>query len=130
MKKLISAQRSSQLLLVAIGAIIAFHLLVIAGLIPANQVWSSQPDEASILPLELISIVFSFSFGLFTLIKMRYVKTGEKSQVVTFGLWVITAFLFYNSVANLISELPFDNFFFAPLELLMALLTLRLAVEK
>ncbi|MFA9392741.1 MAG: hypothetical protein ACERKD_23235 [Prolixibacteraceae bacterium] len=129
MKKIISVQRTSQTILALVGVLILFHLMVIFHLIPTTWVWGNDMEEASILPLELIAIVVTFSFGLFTLIKMRYVKTGEDSKVVNIGLWLIAAFLLYTSVMNIISEVAIDNFFFAPITFVLTLLTVRLVIE-
>lgn len=129
MKKVISAQRSMQIMQTILGLMILFHLLVILRIIPATMVWGNQFPEESILPLELIAIVFTFSFGLFLQIKMRYVKMEQKKKVVNIFLWIIAAFLFFNAIANLISEVRVENFIFSPLAILMALLTIRIAVE-
>lgn len=130
MRKLISAKKASNLLLIVLGLLIVFHLLVIAGLVPSTIVWGNQIEEASILPLELIAIVITISFGLFILIKMRYLADNRPSKVVNIGLWIIAIFLLGNSIANLLSSVSAENFVFAPIAILMGLLTIRLALEK
>ena len=129
MKKLISAKRASQILLSIIGVMILFHILVIAGVVPSNWVWGNNFPAESILPLELIAIVITFSFGLFLQIKMRYVKMEQKNKVVNIVLWIIAAFLIFNAITNIISTVTIENLIFAPLALIMAILTIRLAIE-
>lgn len=129
MKKVITAQRASQILTVILGLMILFHLLVIIGIVPASWVWGDKAPRESILPLELIAIVITFSFILFLKIKMRYVNMGQKNKPVNVVLWIIAAFLAFNALANLISSATVENIIFAPLALLMAILTIRLAIE-
>lgn len=130
MKKIISVQRASKLLSSILGLLIAFHLLVIVKVVPAHIIWGNQIPEANIMPLELIAIVISFSFLLFVQIKMRYVKMGQKNKVVNVLLWIVGAIFLFNAVMNLLSEVRAENFIFAPIALIMAFLTVRLAIEK
>lgn len=129
MKKVISAQRASKILVWILGLMIVFHLLVILKIVPATWVWGNKIPPESVLPLELIAIVITFSFGLFLQIKMRYVKMEQRNIAVNVVLWIIAAFLTFNAIANVISEVTVENVIFAPLALLMAILTIRLAIE-
>ncbi len=57
MKKIITAENAKIILLSILGLIIGYHLLIIIGVIPPSFVWGEDFDEASVMPLELISIV-------------------------------------------------------------------------
>lgn len=130
MKKLITPQKAANSILVILGLLIVFHLTVIAGLVPGSFVWGDQIPQENILPMEMIAIVITLSFGLFILIKMRYLKDQRPSKVVNIGLWIISIFFLVNVVTNLISKVSLENFIFAPIALILALLTIRLAVER
>jgi len=130
MRKLLTPQQAAQSILYILGALIVFHLTVIVGLVPGSFVWGDQIPQESILPMELIAIVMTVSFGLFILIKMRYLKDNRSAKVVNIGLWIIALIFLINVVTNLISKVSVENFIFAPVALVLALLTVRLALEK
>lgn len=130
MKQLISIQKAKTILLYLLGLLIVFHVLVIVGLVPGHFVWGNQIPEESILPMEMIAIVLTISFMLFVMIKMRYLAENRKSVFANIALWIIGLLLSLSALLNLISEVSIENLIFAPLALVMSLLTIRVAIEK
>lgn len=130
MRKLITPEKAANTILTILGLLIGFHLLVIAGILPGSFVWGNQIPQENILPMEMIAIVVTLSFGLFILIKMRYYKEQRSSKLVNIALWIVSLFFVVNVVTNLISDISAENFIFAPIALILALLTIRLAIEK
>jgi len=130
MRNIISTKLTARIILVILASLIVFHLSVIIGIMPAYWVWGEQADESTVLPLELIAIVINISFGIFILIKTRYLADRNHSKVVNIGLYVIFAFLLFRTVNQFISEVSADRYIFAPIAFILAILTLRLAIEK
>lgn len=130
MKNLIKLELAKKILLSLLGLLIFFHLFVIVGVIPGTIVWGNAIPTESILPMEMIAIVLTVSFMLMIMIKMRYLSEGRKSNFANFALWAIAIFLLANAIFNLISKVGIENYIFAPLALILSLLTFRIAIEK
>ncbi|MBN2805134.1 MAG: hypothetical protein JXR22_00605 [Prolixibacteraceae bacterium] len=128
-RKIISSQKAANLVLVFTGLLIVFHLLVIIGVFPFHQLWTELADPAAVLPLELITIVANLSFGLIVLIKMKYLERGESSVVLNIGMYLVALILITRTAIKFMSPAIVDHFVLAPVLLLMALLTIRLAIE-
>jgi hypothetical protein len=113
-KKIISTQKAANLALFFTGILIVFHLLVIIGVFPFNKLWTELADPTAVMPLELITIVANVSFGLFILIKMKYLERGEKSTLVGIGLYLIALILLSRTVIKFMSPATVDHFVLAP----------------
>jgi hypothetical protein len=50
--------------------------------------------------------------------------------VITILLWIIFAYSLLNALGNLASGVSVENLIFAPISILIAVLVLRLALEK
>lgn len=129
-RKIISTQHASRFALMSTGLLIALHLPVILGILPFGKLWTELADSSAVLPLELIIIVTNVSYGLFILIKMKYLERGENSKLLTIFMYLLVLILLTRSIIKFISPAAIDHFFIAPLLLLMAFFTLRLALEK
>jgi len=109
-----------------------FHCLVLIGAIPSNIVWAGQIDDttSNLLVLELTALFMTLLFLLLIILKLRLIKAGKSGWPVQLGIWIIFIYLVLNTIANLASGVSFENLIFAPLTLLLAILALRLALEK
>lgn len=132
MKALLSPVLAGNILLVAFGALAVFHVLVLAGLVPADIVWGGHVEEgpASRVGPEIGALILSLLFMLVIAVRLGYVGTDRHRKQVTGGVWVIFAYLALNTVGNMLAQSSVETLIFTPLTLLMALLALRLAVEK
>jgi hypothetical protein len=131
-KKLVSARLAGNLLLVALGIVLVFHILVLFGVLPADIVWGGriQGVPENLLVLETIALLVTVLFMLIIAAKSGYIQAGKLSGVVNIGVWLIFAFLILNTLGNLASGVSFENLIAAPITILLALCALRLAVEK
>lgn len=132
MKKLIRVKLAGNLLLISLGVLIIFHILVIMKIVPSEIVWGGQiQDSASnLFMLEMIALVVTSVFGVIVAAKMGYIQAGKLNIGVNIGIWILFAYLVLNFVGNLASGVSFENLFFAPLTLILALCAFRLAIEK
>ena len=132
MRKLISAKLAGNVLLAAFGLLAVFHVLVLLRVVPADIVWGGQigSSVANLFMLEMIALVSTILFAVVVAAKMEYIHAVKYSKAITIGMWFIFAYLLLNLVGNLASGVSFENLVFAPLTLLMAVLALRLAIEK
>ncbi len=132
MKRLISAKVAGNILLVAMGLLLPFHILVLLGVIPADIVWGGmiQGAQANLITLETIALVVTLLFMLIIAAKTGYVQAGKLSGVINIGVWFIFVFLLLNTLGNLASGVSFENLVFAPITIILAICAFRLAIEK
>ncbi len=132
MKRLISAKVAGNILLVAMGLLLPFHILVLLGVIPADIVWGGmiQGAQANLITLETIALVVTLLFMLIIAAKTGYVQAGKLSGVINIGVWFIFVFLLLNTLGNLASGVSFENLVFAPITIILAICACRLAIEK
>ncbi len=132
MKKIINVRTAGNILLVAFGLLAVFHLLVIFEVVSSGMVWGGQAAGSASTgrTLEIISLVATVLFGLVVTAKLDYIVEGRFRQAIRILLWIIFAYLLLNALGNLASGVSVENLIFAPISVLMALLVLRLAIEK
>lgn len=129
MKKIISEYQAGNILLVLFALLVVFHITIIAGILPYNMVWGGQIDKENILPLELIAIVFTISFMMVVLIKLRYLRNGMKGKVANILLWAMVLYFVFNTYANFTGQTIAEQWIFGPLAIVMGILTARLAIS-
>ncbi len=128
MKKLIPIRLAGNLLLAAFGLLAIFHVLVLLQVVPSTMVWGGQAGNK--LMLESISLVVTLLFGAIIAARLGYLRVGKFIGVIKVLMWVIFAYLLLNLLGNLASSFSLETWIFTPLTLLMAFLTLRLAIER
>lgn len=105
--------------------LVIMHLLIIAGLLPAEIVWGGrmgeEMDGSQFLLLESVAISVLLLFSIPVYYKRRNLLTGqgEKSRIINIFLWAISIYYVLNTVGNLLSVTLFEQ--------LMAIVTLCLS---
>ena len=126
MKKIISPQQATRAITIILSAIVLFHLLVLLKVVPHEVVWGGKFDDfESVLPFEIVSIVLNLSFIL--LVRFRARRLDSKPGRI--GMWLLFAFFSLNTLGNLFAETMTEKLVFTPLTLILALLSLRLALK-
>lgn len=117
--------------LAILGAVVIFHLLVIAGVIPKTIVWGGRiSDPRKVVGMEVVSILIVLVAAAVFGFRWRSVGTGNPSLVWAMATWALVGLFTLNTVGNLFARTPFERFVMTPLTLILALLALRLALEK
>lgn len=131
-RRLIPAKLAGNLLLIAFAALVLFHLLVLFKVVPPEIVWGGQISAAgtSLLVLEITALAVTLVFAEIIAAKIGYIRAGKFRTVVNIGVWIVFAYLILNLAGNLASGVAFENLVFVPITLVLALLALRLAVER
>lgn len=132
MKKLIGAKSAGVILLISMILLAVFHILVLLKVLPSDIVWGGQVKDPSvnIISLELIALAVTIVFSAVIIIKLNYLKSGNSAVMLNVCLWIIFAYLIFNTIVNIASAVSVENFIFGPVAFIQALLTLRLAIEK
>lgn len=130
MKEIISKKQTRKVLLILFGAITAFHILVITGLIPYDIVWGGRLESVeAMLKFEAISLTINLIILLVLFLDSK--NRIRPARRYFFKFWHISmACLFtLNTVGNLLSNNQFEVMVFTPLTLVIALLSIRMAVD-
>ena len=132
MTKVLSARLAGNILLVAFGLLVVFHVLILLGLLPSNIIWGglAAGAPASLPTLEGVAFLVTVLFMILIAAKLDYVRAGRFRTAAIIGVLFVFAYLALNTVGNLISAVSFENLILAPVTLILALCALRLAIEK
>ena len=132
MKNFISAKLAGNILLVAFGLVVIFHILVLLGVIPADIVWGGriQGVPSNLITLEIVALLVTLLFIAIIAARTGYIQAGKLSGAVNIGVWLIFAYLLLNTLGNLASGISFESLIAAPVTIILALCALRLAIEK
>jgi hypothetical protein len=126
MKKLISFKRAAIIIQIILLAIVLFHLAVLSQIVPHDVVWGGKfNDYKSLLPFEITSLVLN----LFFLLLVRFRARRPESKPGRIGMWLMFALFSLNTVGNLLAESRVETIVFTPLTLVLAILSLRLALK-
>ena len=129
--KPLSITLAGNILLVLFGLLFVFHVLVIVGIVPSDIIWGGHADDSSVslISLELMALMVTVLFAVIIAAKMGYIKSGRFQRASRVGMWIIFAYLVFNSVGNFASSNTFEMIVFGPLTIIMSLCALRLAID-
>ncbi|UUZ86266.1 hypothetical protein LJK88_24365 [Paenibacillus sp. P26] len=130
MKRLISAKLSSLILMVLNILLLGLHLLILLGIVPYAFVWGGQIHGSSLILFEAAAILITALFLFLVALKAGYIGHGRFRRTTTIGIWVMFAYLLLNTAGNLASQASIETLIFTPVTVIMALLVLRLALER
>ena len=115
---------------VILGAICIFHLLVLFGAVPYTLVWGGRLTSFSgMVVYESVSLVVSLAVMLVVMAKAGYVGI-LRPGVIRAAIWVVFAVFALSALGNLVSESSLEKMIFTPAAMLLAFLSLRLALIK
>jgi hypothetical protein len=128
---IISIRGASITLIAILGAVIVFHVLVVAGLLPKTIVWGGRiSDPKQVVRAELGSIAMLLVTAAVVIMRWQSLAHGSPNIVAAVGVWVLIVLFTLNTVGNLFAKTRFERVVFTPLTLLLALLMLRLALAQ
>ncbi|MDZ7357750.1 MAG: hypothetical protein ONB33_09115 [candidate division KSB1 bacterium] len=132
MKKWISKNLAGQLLIIFLSLLIVLHLFVLVKIVPPNFVWGGNIGGSltRLYILEAISLLMTLIFLFIVIAKLRYSHWSRLNRLINIAIWIMFAYFVLNFIGNLASGVAVEKLIFAPITLLLALLTGRLAIEK
>lgn len=129
--KWISEKKTGYLLLTILAGIIVFHLLVLSEVIPLDIVWGGRLKNSSEMVIfEIISIVINIVMLMVVCIDRGILKVKIKPGLVKGFLWIMFFLFLLNTVGNIVSNNVYERIIFTPITLLLAILSLNLAMSK
>ena len=127
----ISIRAASITALAILTSVVLFHVLVVSGIVPKTIVWGGRiSDPAQVVRAEIGSIMILLATAAIVAMRWRSLAQGAPNVVAAVGTWVLVGLFALNTVGNLFAKTLFERAVFTPLTLLLALLMLRLALER
>ena len=131
MKKWINYKLALYSLLVLFMGTILFHAAVLSGLVRYDMVWAGRlHNETEMWIMESTSIVAMIVFSLILCLKAGYLPRFVPARWITAMLWMMVCFFSLNTVGNLFAMNAVEVWLFAPITLLTAIFSSRIALEK
>ncbi|WP_345054047.1 hypothetical protein [Hymenobacter glaciei] len=129
MKTLLSERLALHGLLAIFLSTTLFHVLVMVGVIPFALVWGSRlQDHSQMLRFEAVSLTITLLMLVVVGVRAGYVKIRIPPRVMTVFFGLMCLLFLVNTAGNLASNNPLEQLLFTPLTLLLALLSLRVAL--
>lgn len=129
--KYLSVRSSLRSLILLLSLFIAFHLLVITGVIPFHIVWGGRlKTQSDMLRMESISILINFIMLSAAILRLRYFMDQRPPMLLRIVFWLMFFLFSLNTLGNLMAESLFEKALFTPITLILALLCLRIVMDK
>lgn len=107
--------------------LLGFHTLVILEVIPYTIVWGSRLKSfQEMIQFEVVALILNAGLLIVTWVKVK----NKHNAFVSILLWAYTGLFALNTIGNLLSKNMFEMIVFTPLTILLALLCVRVALEK
>jgi NADH:ubiquinone oxidoreductase subunit 6 (subunit J) len=117
-------------LLVLFGAVVVFHLVVLAGFIPTEMVWGGRlKNEEERTVGAFVSISFVLVFAALVLVRMGHIGRSMPA-LGKWGMWSVCALFALNTVGNLFALDLRETLIFTPITLISAVLAARVALGE
>ena len=129
MKALVSERLALHCLLAIFLATTVFHVLVVVGVVPYGMVWGGRlHDRSQMLAFEAVSLSITLLMLAAVAVQAGYVRIGVPRWAMTVVFSLMFLLFLANTAGNLVSKNELEKLLFTPLTLLLALLSLRVAV--
>jgi hypothetical protein len=131
MKALLSERRALHGLLAFFLITLAFHALVLVGVVPSTLVWGGRlRDPAQLLRFEAGALAMTLLLVAAVAVQAGYVKIRIAPRVTTVVFSLMSLLFLANTAGNLTSASDLEKWLCTPLTLVLALLSLRVAFAK
>lgn len=131
MKKLTSERLAANGIMIILSAIVVFHLLIMAGIIPYEIVWGGRlKNQNEMLQFESVSIALNLIMLAVTAIKTGLLKVDLKPVMLKITFWFMTVLFILNTIGNLFATSTFETLIFTPITFMLAVFCFRLAISK
>jgi len=132
MNKVIPVKLAGSVLLIALVLLAILHVLILFQVVPPGIVWGGQlgGSPGNLVVLETIALLVTLFFALIIAVKAGFIRTTRFKRAAGLGMWLVFAYFVLNTFGNLASGVSTERLLFAPITILLAVLALRLALEK
>ncbi|MFP4470694.1 MAG: hypothetical protein ACLFPE_08425 [Bacteroidales bacterium] len=124
---------AGRILLVIMALFAILHVLVLTGMFPSDMVWGGLAEGSpnQLMLLETIALFFTLVFLLIVGIRTGFfLRRYRHTALVRIGIWIVFAYFILNAIGNFLGETDIEKYVFGPLTILMAVLSLLVALRK
>ena len=131
MKKILPLHFAVYGIVVILSAIILFHFLVIAGIIPSDIVWGGNiTDKSELYTMEATSIALNCFMLSIILVYAGIIKVGLNRKLVIGFIWLMFLLFLLNTVGNLLAKNSLETYIFTPLTFILSIFCLRITTAE
>ena len=131
MKKLISQKQAINIMIALLNAVLVFHTLVLTAVIPYAIVWAGKVSSVEEMKkLEVISICINAFAILVFVLKADHIQHKIPAKILNAIILLLAVLFSLNTIGNLFAKSKFEFYFFTPLTFILAVLCLRIVVDK
>ena len=114
-----------------LNAVLVFHTLVLTAVIPYAIVWAGKVSSVEEMKkLEVISICINAFAILVFVLKADYIQHKMPVKILNAIILLLAVLFSLNTIGNLFAKSNFELYFFTPLTFILAVLCLRIVVDK
>lgn len=118
-------------LLILLSLFLLMHFIILIKILPYNLVWGGRlKTDKEMYRFELFSILINALFIIVVLVQANLWSIDIPKKIITFLLWLMTGLFLLNTFGNAISKNKLEQRLFTPLTLLLAVLSLCLALAN
>ena len=129
---MISERAAATALLIILGGLVVFHILMLAGALPGGIAWGGQAASSprTLRTLDTVGLVVTVLFAGAVAAKAGFIGGVRARRPARVAMWIVFGYFVLNVVGNLASTSGLERAIFTPVSVVVALLSLRLAVSK
>ena len=118
-------------LLILLFILVVFHLLIFVRFIPFDFIWGGKLKDTSQMYLfESVSMVISLIMIAVIGANAGIIKIKVQPVIIKVALWAMALLFLLNAIGNFNSESQFEKNVFAPITLLLSLLSFIIIFTK
>lgn len=116
---------------ICLSIFLIFHICVLLQIIPYSIVWGGRlKSKTEMYRFETISILVNLIFLGIILEQAHLLTFGIPQKALTIMLWIMAALFLLNTLGNAVSKNKLEQKLFTPITLLLAILSLILALSS
>lgn len=94
------------------------------------MVWGGRiQSQEQMIPFEITSILLNIMMLAVVAVYTRHLNVKINSKIIKVALWIMFAIFLLNTIGNLFSNNQWEKIIFTPITLLLAVFSLRLAMD-
>ena len=118
-------------LIICLSIFLIFHICVLLQIIPYSIVWGGRlKSKTEMYRFETNSILVNLIFIGIILEQAQLLTFGIPQKALTIMLWIMAALFLFNTLGNAVSKNKLEQKLFTPITLLLAILSLILALSS
>jgi hypothetical protein len=130
-RKLSAKTAAVMMMLAPLWCAMILHALVLLGVVPHTIVWGGRLNSLDeVRVLEAAAIVVVSMIMAIIASRAGHIRSVLPAKALGTSLWILVAAFSLHTVVNLFAAAAIEDFVFAPLTLLSAVLCFRLAMSE